>query len=112
LAAAFELEKARSAGEAVEYTLFEAGSRLGGALASEMGGRNGTGKGAGQLFIGEAGGKELCRELGLGADLIPSNDEARKTFILVKNRMVPLPDGLMFLVPTKLIPTALTRCSV
>jgi len=36
LAAAFELEKARSAGEAVEYTLFEAGSRLGGALASEM----------------------------------------------------------------------------
>ncbi len=52
---------------------------------------------------------ELCRELGLGADLIPSNDAARKTFILVKNRMVPLPDGLMFLVPTKLIPTALTR---
>jgi oxygen-dependent protoporphyrinogen oxidase len=26
----------------------------------------------------------------------------------VRNRLVPLPDGLMFLVPTKLIPTALT----
>ncbi len=46
--------------------------------------------------------------MGLGADLIPSNDGTRKTFILVKNRMVSLPDGLMFLVPTKLIPTALT----
>ena len=46
---------------------------------------------------------------GTGAELIPSNDAARKTYILVKNRLVPLPDGLMFLVPTKLIPTALTR---
>ena len=27
----------------------------------------------------------------------------------MRNRLVPLPDGLMFLVPTKLIPTALTR---
>src|SRR5208282_170967 len=52
---------------------------------------------------------ELCRELGLGADLIGSNDAERKTYIVVKNRLVPLPDGLMFMVPTKLIPTALTR---
>ena len=52
---------------------------------------------------------ELCRELGLGAELTPSNDADRKTYIVVRNRLVPLPDGLMFLVPTKLIPTALTR---
>jgi oxygen-dependent protoporphyrinogen oxidase len=54
-------------------------------------------------------GIELCRELGLAGELVPSNDAERKTYILVKNRMVALPDGLMFLVPTKLIPTALTR---
>lgn len=35
LAAAFELEKARTAGAQVEYTLFEARNRLGGSLASE-----------------------------------------------------------------------------
>ena len=40
---------------------------------------------------------------------MPSNDAARKTYIVVRNRLVPLPDGLMFLVPTKLVPTALTR---
>jgi len=28
---------------------------------------------------------------------------------VVRNRLVPLPDGLMFLIPTKLIPTAMTR---
>jgi oxygen-dependent protoporphyrinogen oxidase len=52
---------------------------------------------------------ELCRELDLGAELTPSNDADRKTYIVVRNRLVPLPDGLMFLIPTKLIPTALTR---
>jgi oxygen-dependent protoporphyrinogen oxidase len=52
---------------------------------------------------------ELCRELGLGDQLLLSNDAARQTCIVVKNRLVPLPDGLMFLIPTKLIPTALTR---
>jgi oxygen-dependent protoporphyrinogen oxidase len=40
--------------------------------------------------------------------LLPSNDVARKTYILVRNRLVALPDGLMFLIPTKLVPTALT----
>jgi oxygen-dependent protoporphyrinogen oxidase len=52
---------------------------------------------------------ELCRELGLGAELTPSNDADLKTCIVVRNRLIPLPDGLMFLVPTKLVPTALTR---
>jgi oxygen-dependent protoporphyrinogen oxidase len=52
---------------------------------------------------------ELCRELGLSDELVSSNDAERKTYILVKNRLVPMPDGLMFLVPTKLIPTAMTR---
>jgi oxygen-dependent protoporphyrinogen oxidase len=44
----------------------------------------------------------------LGGELIPSNDAARKTYIVTRNRMVALPDGLMFLVPTKLVPTAMT----
>jgi protoporphyrinogen/coproporphyrinogen III oxidase len=40
--------------------------------------------------------------------LTPSDDGNRKTYIVVKNRLVPLPDGLMFLIPTKLVPTALS----
>ena len=36
LAAAYELEKARAAGAAVEYTLFEARERLGGSLARRL----------------------------------------------------------------------------
>ena len=109
LAAAYELQKARSAGAPVEYTLFEARERLGGSLASEIVNGSVIECGPDSFLTEKPAAAELCRELGLGADLLPSNDAARKTYILVRNRLVALPDGLMFLVPTKLIPTALTR---
>ena len=109
LAAAYELEKARAAGAPVEYTLFEARERLGGSLASEIVNGAVLERGPDSFLTEKPAAAELCRELGLGADLLPSNDAARKTYILVRNRLVALPDGLMFLVPTKLIPTALTR---
>jgi oxygen-dependent protoporphyrinogen oxidase len=109
MAAAFELEKARQAGAAVKYTLFEAREQLGGSLSSEIVDGVVVERGPDSFLTEKLAAAELCRELGLGGDLLPSNDAARKTYIVVKNRLVPLPDGLMFLVPTKLIPTALTR---
>ena len=108
LAAAYELEQARQQSAEVEYTLFEASDRLGGCLASEIAGGAVLERGPDSFITSKPAAAELCRELGLGADLIASNDAARKTCIVVHNRLVPLPDGLMFLVPTKLIPTALT----
>jgi oxygen-dependent protoporphyrinogen oxidase len=109
LAAAYELEQARKSGEAVEYTLFEARARLGGCLNSEIVDGAVLECGPDSFLTEKPAAAELCRELGLGAELVPSNDSGRKTYIVVRNRLIPLPDGLMFLVPTKLIPTALTR---
>ena len=51
----------------------------------------------------------MARELGLGDDLMGSNDHARRTYILHRGRLLPLPDGLMFLVPTRLWPMVTTR---
>ncbi len=109
LAAAFELEKARRAGARIGYTLFEARERLGGCLASEIVGGTVLERGPDSFLSEKPAASELCRELGLGDELLASNDTARKTWIVVRNRLVALPDGLMFMVPTKLIPTALTR---
>ncbi len=109
LAAAYELEKARAAGEPVDYTLFEARERLGGVLTSEVINGAVLELGPDSFLTEKPAAAELCRELGLADQLTPSNDAARKTYILVRNRLVPLPDGLMFLIPTKLIPTALSR---
>src|ERR1035438_7875786 len=90
LAAAFELEKARAASARVGYTLFEARERLGGGLASAVV------CGAERLresFLSEKpAAAERCREVGLGDELLASNGAARKTWIVVKNRLVALPD--------------------
>jgi oxygen-dependent protoporphyrinogen oxidase len=108
LAAAFELEKARAASANVEYALFEARDRLGGSLASEIVDGAVLERGPDSFLSEKPAAAELCRELGLGDELLPSNDFARKTYIVIRNRLVALPDGLMFLVPTRLIPTALS----
>lgn len=108
LAAAYELEKARGVGADVTYTLFESRDRLGGSLASETVNGVVLERGPDSFLSEKPAGAELCRELGLADQLTPSNDANRKTYIVVKNRLVPLPDGLMFLIPTKLVPTALT----
>jgi protoporphyrinogen/coproporphyrinogen III oxidase len=108
LAAAYELEIARGAGAGVSYTLFESRERLGGSLASEVVDGVVLERGPDSFLSEKPAGAELCRELGLGKELTPSNDANRKTYIVVRNRLVPLPDGLMFMVPTKLVPTALS----
>ena len=50
----------------------------------------------------------LCGELGLESDLISSNDHLRKTYIRRGGRMIEMPDGLMMMVPTKIMPVALS----
>lgn len=46
---------------------------------------------------------ELIREVGLGDQVIGSNDELRATFILKRGKLEPLPEGMM-MIPTKIMP--------
>jgi oxygen-dependent protoporphyrinogen oxidase len=107
LSAAFALEDQRRAG-AVEYTLYESLPYLGGVLHTEH--IHGCIVEAGpDSFISEKPwAADLCRALGLSDQLIGSNDADRKTYILVRGRLIPMPDGLMFMVPTKILPTGLS----
>ena len=108
LSAAFYLQKARRSGAEVGYTLFEAGSRLGGVLRSERVEGCLVEAGPDSFLSEKPSAAVLCRDLGIADQLIGSNDAHRKTFILVRNRLVEMPDGLQFMVPTKLLPTVLT----
>jgi protoporphyrinogen/coproporphyrinogen III oxidase len=47
---------------------------------------------------------ELIRSLGLGDELIGSNDHLRATYVVKHRRLVRLPDGLMLMIPTKVLP--------
>jgi oxygen-dependent protoporphyrinogen oxidase len=108
LATAYELELARRSGMDADYELFEANARFGGVISSAVVDGTVIEHGPDSFLTEKPAAAELCRELGLESQLIGSDDAQRKTFILVRNRLVPLPDGLMFLVPTKLLATALT----
>ena len=107
LAAAFALEEPRRSG-AVEYTLYEASPRLGGVLRTEHIQNYVVESGPDSFITEKPWAADLCRLLGLGDQLIGSHDAHRKTYILVRGRLIPMPDGLMFLVPTKILPTGLS----
>jgi protoporphyrinogen/coproporphyrinogen III oxidase len=104
LTAAFTLEQQRPAGE-VEYVLYESSPELGGVLRTEHIEGSIVEAGPDSFLTEKPWAADLCRTLGLGDQLIGSNDADRKTYILVRGRLLPMPDGLMFLVPTKILPT-------
>src|SRR6202140_2349204 len=108
LSAAFALEKQRRSGASLEYVLFESSPRLGGVLVTERVDGCLVEAGADSFLTEKPWASELCREVELGDQLIGSNDSDRKTYILVKGRLVVIPDGLMFMVPTKITPTVLS----
>ncbi len=108
LSAAYYLEKARRNGAELEYTIYESGQRLGGCLSSDRIDGCLVEAGPDSFLTEKPWAATLCKELGLEDQLIGSNDSQRKTYIVVHGRLVVMPDGLMFMVPTKLMPTALS----
>lgn len=98
LSAAYQLARAPEA----EFTLFEASSRLGGIVETMR--RDG--------FVIECGpdawvtekpwARELAVELGLEEEIIASNDETRRTYLLRDKHLVPMPDAMRMMVPANL----------
>jgi oxygen-dependent protoporphyrinogen oxidase len=108
LTAAFHLEKARALGADLRYTVFETGQRLGGSMYSDRVEECLVEAGPDSFLTEKPWALTLCKELGIDDQLIGSNDAQRKTYIVVNHRLIAMPDGLMFMVPTKLVPTALS----
>ncbi|HTM39056.1 MAG TPA: protoporphyrinogen oxidase [Terriglobales bacterium] len=108
LSAAYSLEKRKSAGTPLEFVLYEAGRHFGGVIRTEQIEDCVVEAGPDSFLTEKPWAADLCRELGLGDQLIPSNDAERRTYMLIEGRLVPIPDGLMFMVPTKLVPAFLS----
>src|SRR5215468_4184582 len=108
LSAAYTLEKKRHSGVQVGYTLYEASPRLGGVLVTDRVDGCIVEAGPDSFLTEKPWASDLCKELGLGDQLIGSNDADRKTYILTRGRLIEIPDGLMFMVPTKILPTVLS----
>jgi protoporphyrinogen/coproporphyrinogen III oxidase len=104
VAAAYQLARDGAA----ECTLFESSARLGGIVETE---RVATADGD---FVIECGpdswitekpwARELAIELGLESEIIPSNDQRRRTYLFEDRRLIPIPDGMRLMVPSKWAP--------
>ena len=109
LSAAFALEQRRTAGQKLDLILFESSARLGGVLRTEHVAGCVVEAGPDSFLTEKPWAADVCRALGIGDQLIGSNDAGRKTYILRAGRLVEIPDGLMFMVPTKVLPTAFSE---
>jgi oxygen-dependent protoporphyrinogen oxidase len=89
-------------------TLIESRPRLGGVIQTERVEGCVIEAGPDSFLSAKPAALDLIRELGLAADVIHSNDHIRVTFVKKNGRLVPLPDGLMMMVPTKLLPMVTT----
>jgi oxygen-dependent protoporphyrinogen oxidase len=99
LSAAYYLTRA-----GVPVTLVEKEPRLGGVMQTDSVEGCTLELGPDSFLAAKPWALELIRDLGLGAEVISSNDHLRKSYILRRGRLVALPDGLMMVVPTKVLP--------
>ena len=106
-------EKAKEQGLNLRYTVLEQGNRWGGKVVTDK-----VEGPAGSPFVVEGGpdsfltqkpwALQLCRELGLNRQLLGTNDQNRKVFVLNKRKPTSLPDGVLLIVPTKVMPFAMS----
>jgi protoporphyrinogen/coproporphyrinogen III oxidase len=92
----------------IDVTLLEASPRLGGHIRTET--HNGFVMEAGPdvLLAAKPAAIELAKRVGLGDRLCGTNPTAKGSYILSEGRLLPLPDGLTGLVPSKFGPFATT----
>jgi len=105
LAAAYYLYKESvSQGKPLRITLIEAEDKVGGKIVTES--IDGfTIEGGPDCFLRQKPwAAELAAEIGLSAHMIGTNPENRGVFVLNHGKLVPLPDGVMLIIPTRFMP--------
>lgn len=88
----------------IRATIVESRPRLGGVIQTEHVDGCTVEAGPDSFLSAKPAAMDLIRELGLEAGVIGSNDADRITYVRKHGRLVPLPDGMMMMVPTKVMP--------
>ena len=102
LAAAYELARLARGGAAVQGVLFEASTRLGGIVETVREGGFVIECGPDAWVTEKPWARELAEELGLGDEVMASNDAGRKTYVLIDRKLQAMPDGMRMMVPADL----------
>lgn len=88
----------------LDVVLLEAGSRLGGVLKTTQ--RDGflIESGADSFISEKPEAIELAKRLGLDSRLIETNEKHRRSFIVRRGRLVPVPEGFQLMAPARIWP--------
>ncbi len=106
LSAAYSLREHQPKGADFEIVLLEKRDRLGGNIRTERIG-DFIIEGGPDCFLSEKPwAMELCKRLGLTESLLPTNEGNKKTFVLSRGKLHELPEGVILMVPTKILPLA------
>jgi oxygen-dependent protoporphyrinogen oxidase len=110
LAAAVHLKSgAKAYGKTIDVLLLEKSNRIGGKILTEKH-DNYLIEGGPDSFLPEkVWSVNLARHLGLGPEMLPSNDQFKGTFIYSGGKLHSLPEGVMLMVPTSFWPMAKSR---
>ena len=94
--------------DGIAVTVVEAGPRLGGKVSTERVDGLVIEHGPDSFLSTRPAAVTLARELGLGDDLVGTRDP-RAVYIRHRGELVPMPDGLGLVLPTKVMPFARSR---
>ena len=90
----------------VRVTLIESDPRWGGKITTDRvsyeDGRFIIEGGPDTFLATKSWGVALCKELGLADRLHGTNPDKKNTYVLNRNRLLPLPDGLAMMIPTNI----------
>ena len=103
LAAAYDLSRA-----GIPATVFDKQPRAGGVIDTRIAEGCTLECGPDSFLSVKPEAVALIKELGFGDDVIGSNDHQRTTYILKHGRLVPLPEGVMMIVPSRVMPMVKT----
>ncbi|MBA3485179.1 MAG: protoporphyrinogen oxidase [Pirellulales bacterium] len=85
-----------------ELRVFELGERLGGPLHTLRSGDSLLEQGADSFLIKTPWALDLCRDLGLADQLIPTNEQHRRALVVRNGKLLPVPDGFVLMRPQNL----------
>ncbi len=91
-----------------EVVLLEARDRVGGAIGTESRGGFTLETGADSFLTAKPWAVDLCHELGLGDQLIGTDGQNRRSFVVRQGRLLPVPEGFVLLAPHRLLPLLTT----
>ncbi|HLE24666.1 MAG TPA: protoporphyrinogen oxidase [Thermodesulfobacteriota bacterium] len=88
----------------LEPILLEGSGRLGGAITTRHTDGFLMEEGPDSYITTKPWALSLCRRIGLEPKLIPTNYACRRTFVVHRGRLLPIPDGFFMLAPTQFFP--------